>query len=67
MQHMKFSFEPTTYPLDHVARATIGRVIALLKDEGNASSEILNKHNRCHPVNTYGLHLMSASTSVFID
>lgn len=62
MQHMKSSFEPTTYPLD---RATIGRVIALLKDEDYASSEILNKHTRCHPVNTYGLHLMSAS--VFID
>lgn len=66
MQHMKSSFEPTTYPLDRVARATIGRVIALLKDEGNVS-EILNKHNRCHPVSTYGLHLMPASTSVFID
>lgn len=63
---MKSSFEPTTYPLDRVARATIGRVIALLKDEGNVS-EILNKHNRCHPVSTYGLHLMPASTSVFID
>lgn len=57
---MKSSFEPTTYPLDRVARATIDRVIALLKDEGNVSSEIMNKHNRCHPVSTYGLHLMPA-------